>query len=235
MTIQEAKSQTIFYVENGIVKTTSYYDYLCEFGQGDNSTGVEESEVTTYTVDGCDFDIEKDAIEYCEENEISENEIEESTRTHYAHVERCHSNYGRKLRSSTNFYEDKDAAEASFIKGLEWFVSEKNWDAPQYFYSKEEAEEQRVERGAESMGVDIEVFISIEKKQKAIDLRIQEKAVEANNRFLAKQQSDLEIYSNIIKKIEGESYKQTEARLSAALPEKIAGQTFHKLVKQIRK
>jgi hypothetical protein len=236
MTIQDAANEVIFYIQNGELIKSDLMEYLREFGgQDEQPSAVEEEEVTTYEVDGKSFKSEEEAGEYCDDNEIDISEIEEKTIIEYRHVVRSHANYGRKIKSSTNFHEDKDAAERAFIQGLEWYVSEKNWDAPQYFTSEEDAEEERVRLSAECMGVDEEVFLSIERKQKAVDSARAARLAESIRLQNEVDKKEIDKYINIIDKIDGESYKQTESRLSAALPTKIEGRIFHKIIKEIRK
>lgn len=233
-TIAQAKETTIFYVENENVIESSYYDYLCEYGQGDDTSSIEEEEKTYYIVDSKEFDSETEAEEYCEENDLNIDLIKEIEKTFYTHVVRYHANYGRKVKSRGWESEDLEEVEAEFIQGLEWYVSEKNWDAPEYFSSKEEAEESRIERGAESMGLDKEVFISIERKQKIVNERRAEILSELTAKTRAQEAIVFEKYKNIISKEENESYNQTKDRLAAALPEKINGSVFHKIIKTIR-
>lgn len=234
-TIKEAKEQTIFYTENGKVIESNLYDYLCEYGQGDDTSAVEEEEITTWLVDGSRFNSEFDAQEFCDDNEIDNAAIEEETITHYSHVVRYHSNYGRKIKGSTNFYEDQEAAEAAFIEGLEWYVSSKNWDAPEYFDSEEEAEERRIEYAAEGMGLDREVFLSIERKERIIHNIRYNRLIADTAAYNAQQEVVFEKYKDLIQRFEPETYNETKMRLSTALPEKIHSGTFHKIIKYIRK
>lgn len=234
MNISEAQSQNVFYFLNGNIVEESLYEYLREFGNGDDSSSVEENEVTTYHVDGREFERERDAVEHCEENEISVDEITERISTHYSHIVRYHPNYGRKIRSSEDFGEDQQAAETAYIKGLEWYVSEKNWDAPQYFDTLEEADQYRQYWAADAMGVDLEVFVSIEKKQKIVDEIREERSKAAYEAGIAADNVVFEKYKAIIPRVEPEVYKETEKRLAAELPEQINGRVFHRIVKHVR-
>jgi len=233
-TIADAKSTTIFYVQYGKIVEESYYDYLCEFGQGDDPSGIEEEDRTYYQVDGNEFESEDEAEEYCNENEIDASSIEEITKTFYTHVVRYHANYGRKIKAKGWESEDREVVEHEYIQGLEYYISDKNWDAPDFFSSKEEAEERRIEREAEALGVDVEVFLSIERKQNIVNARRAEIAKIAEEKRKAEEQAVFEKYKNIIPKIEGEKYKECQQRLADSLPERIQGSVFHKIIKYLR-
>lgn len=235
MNIQEAKQQTIFYVQDGSVTESNMYDYLNDYGQGDDRLDIEEDQEEYYVVNSEEFNDEDDAIKYCEENEIDPSNIKAEMVTMYSVVQRYHPNYGRKIKSKQSFGQDQEAAEERFIHGLEWYASEKNWYAPQYFYTHEEAEAYRVEMGAEKMGVDQDVFLHIERKKKIIDDLRLKKDIEISNKWYAVQEVVFNRYCDLISKIDGETYKETEARLAAAMPEQIHGSTFHKIIKHIRK
>jgi hypothetical protein len=84
------------------------------------------------------------------------------------------------------------------------------------------------------MGVDEEVFISIDKKAKKVAERKREILEEKTKEYNAKKDTQFKKYSSIIEKIEGEGYKETQARLASALPEKIEGSVFHKIIKSVR-
>ena len=88
---------------------------------------------------------------------------------------------------------------------------------------------------SDAMGVDAEVFLSIERKEKIVSERRKQIQQEISNKWYAEQEVVFEKFKNCIEKVEGESYKETETRLSNAIGEKIHGSTFHKIVKAIRK
>lgn len=236
MTIQEAKNQTVFYVNDGKVIESSYFDYL-ENNQGMDPTEswyISEEEVAAvYKVAGESFDSKWEVENFCDENDIDYSEIEEVLETEYFTVSAYNGYYGNR-RSEGFRSTDRDLVEADYIRGLECQVSEKNWDAPEYFSSFEEAEENRVYWAAEKMGVDADVFLSIEKKQNIIAEATKRRQQEVSEAWEAEQSKVFEKYKNIISPITGETYKQTAARMSAAMPEKINGSTFHKLIKHIR-
>lgn len=234
LTIADCQSEDIFYVENGKVIESSYYDYLLEFGQGDDTSSIEEKDRTFYKIEENEFDSETEATEFAEENGLDVDLIEEFTKTFYQHVVRYHANYGCKIKSKGWESENIEEVEREFIQGLIWFVSEKNWDAPEYFDSSEEADNSRISLAAESMGIDVEVFLSIERKQNIVYTIRKERMEASAQAFRLQEAVVFEKYKNIIERIEGESYKETQDRLAKALPEKIKGSTFHKIIKQLR-
>lgn len=139
-------------------------------------------------------------------------------------------NHPRFLES----FETEEEAEVSILEGKEYEYINGSMNAPAAYDTAEEAEEVRVEQCAEAIGVDVEVFVSIDKKAKLVEEKRAQIAIEKRHKQLAEQQEVFSKYSNLISKIETESYKETCNRLAAVLPEKIQGTTFHNIVKFIR-
>ena len=232
-TLADFQNEVFIINSNNEVESMTYESYLNEYHSDETTSprGVEnriqlasvlidaDGEIITYSLNDRDGLI------------ADENEGEELKWALY--------NWGvggNKGSLERNYlYDSEEDAYTAILVGKEYDYHNRNTNSPYAYDSEEEAEESRVEMSADAMGVDKEVFLSIEKKQQAVDCRRKEIAIEISNKFIAEQEIVLNKYSNLISKVEGESYKQTEARLSEALPEKIAGQTFHKLVKLIRK
>jgi hypothetical protein len=84
------------------------------------------------------------------------------------------------------------------------------------------------------MGIDEDVFISIDKKAKKVAARRKFLNEESTKKFNELKNLQFKKYSSIIEKIEGETYQETQARLASALPEKIEGAIFHKIIKSVR-
>ena len=104
-----------------------------------------------------------------------------------------------------------------------------------YFDTEEDAMSELIEIIAADLGISFEAAASYYRHSlTAADLRDQ-KALAADRKEDARINVIASIYANRITKIEGESYKQTAARLSAAIGERIESKVFHAAVKIIRK
>ena len=131
-------------------------------------------------------------------------------------------------------YDTEEEAYLSILEGKEYQYSNGNYDYPPHYESFEEAESQRLEYSAESMGVDIEVYKSIEHKQHIVDAARNQRELAAKAIAESNKRADYEQYKNIISRVDGESYRDTCNRLSAALGKKISGGAFHQIVKFVR-
>jgi uncharacterized protein YnzC (UPF0291/DUF896 family) len=96
------------------IEEIKYFDYLLEYGgQDETPSGVIFEEGTQY-------------------------DEEEKEPDHWYHVVYSrHDN--RKISSKSIPYNTEEEAQEAFYKGLEWYIDEKNWDAPQFHSTKEEA------------------------------------------------------------------------------------------------
>lgn len=104
-----------------------------------------------------------------------------------------------------------------------------------YSESREDAEQYLVERYADAWNVSEDVVESILSKRDRVEVSRAQKAEAAK---LASEKSiaeGLAKYTSLIEKIEGEKYKDTAARLSLAIGQRIDSAVFHAAVKQIRK
>lgn len=136
-------------------------------------------------------------------------------------------NHGHLLNDR---FDTEEEAYSEILRGFEYDLCNKSFNHPAYFDTQEEAEQYI----AECFGIDIEVYKSIEAKRKRVEEARKAKRVETEAKARAERQAQFEQYKNLIKWIEGESYKETAARLSDALDRKIKGSVFHQIVKFIR-
>jgi len=136
---------------------------------------------------------------------------------------------GNNYKRGERFFATEEGAENEYYEYIEIKWQENYCQT--YFETEEEmiAEKERLE--AEEMGVDIEVFRSIQSKQNKID-EIKLRRYQLQRELIEKE---AETYAQFINKIEGEKYKDTCKRLSKALNKRISGAVFHRAVKLIRK
>lgn len=127
-------------------------------------------------------------------------------------------------------YDTEYEAYTEILKGFESDFQTKSTNAPQCFFSIEEAQDCVAERIGKPYEV-IERFLRIKDAAKAAQSKRQSEAKEADN---ARINTIAPEYAKMITAQDGESYKQTAARLSAAIGEKIEGRVFHAAVKLIR-
>jgi hypothetical protein len=110
-----------------------------------------------------------------------------------------------------------------------------------FFYTEEEAEAEIISDYASANDIDIEVAESILKHKKMAE-EIETKreydrkqaAIKANEAFIKYSEEISAIHVESLPNIEGETYKDTCSRLSAALGKKIDGKVFHAAVSKIR-
>jgi len=76
--------------------------------------------------------------------------------------------------------------------------------------------------------------ISVVRKQKIVDDARHKKKIEAAKKESDRVNSLAKIYSQMINKVELESYKDTAKRLSDAIGKKIESKVFHATIKMLR-
>jgi hypothetical protein len=110
-----------------------------------------------------------------------------------------------------------------------------------YFDNIEEAEDEMIERYAELWSVKKDTVISILHHKKIVNEVREQREVEQREKKRIAVEADktrvneiAEVYAKMIEKIVPESYKETAARLSAAIGERIESSVFHAAVKLIR-
>ena len=140
-----------------------------------------------------------------------------------------------------SFETEEEAEDYIFNRTYEYdFMTDDQRDTT--FYSTiEEAERELLQRYSDLWGVNIEVATQIIHHQKIADQIRKDREVQAKEEARQAAQADNERintiaaeYAKMITPEAGESYKQTAARLSAAIGEKIEGRVFHAAVKLIR-
>lgn len=145
---------------------------------------------------------------------------------------------GHGLHRFEIFDTKEEANEEIFRCVYEYYFFKDDQRDISYYDTEEEAREYLISYICDCLNVDEVVAVSLikwnEKKQDIIDNR------EAKRYAQIKKEMDIddkiaETYSTLIDPIEGETYKETAARFSDALGERIKGRVFHSAVKKIRK
>lgn len=209
------------------VEEMTYADYLNEFWSDETTSprGVENRLHIREVEVSCDCsDEDEDGVI------LHEDDCNDGATEYQVWTWGVRGNHPRYVET----FETEEEALVSILEGKEYDYQNLSSNAPALYDTREEAEAARAEINAEAMGVDVEVFISIDKKAEMVEEKRAEKAIENKRKQVAVQQEVFAKYSNLISKIETENYKETCNRLAAVLPEKIKGSTFHNIVKFIR-
>lgn len=149
---REQLNQTVYVVIDGEVDAMTYEDYLNEYGKDETTTphGIG------------------DRMHIREVEDEEGNVIEWQFWTWG--VGGNHPSY-----SGISFYNEEDA-NLYYYERCEWWIAEKNWDAPCWFDSEEEAENDIIEGYASNFGIDKEVAANIRRKEKIVKAIKEEKA-----------------------------------------------------------
>jgi len=134
----------VYYMVDGEVVSSSYRDYLLDYGQ----------DLTT-TPNGI-----ADRMHIREVKDDEDNVIEWQIWTWGV-------NGNHPAYTGTSFDNEEDA-ELYYYERCQWWVLEKNWDAPTYYFSEEEAENDIIERMADIDSIDKDVAASIYRKSKIV-------------------------------------------------------------------
>lgn len=226
-TIEDFQHKVYIINHNNEVEEMTYADYLNEFWSDETTSprGVENRLHIREVEVSCDCsDEDEDGVI------LHEDDCNDGATEYQVWTWGVGGNHPRYVET----FETEEEAEVSILEGKEYDYFNNSSNAPALYDTFEEAEISRIELAAEAMGVDIEVFVSIDKKSKLVEEKRAEKAIENKRKQVAVQQEVFAKYSNLISKIETESYKETCNRLAAVLPEKIQGTTFHNIVKFVR-
>jgi len=153
--------------EKGYIANTSdmsieevvYRDYLRDYG-GDETTsprGVEprihirEVECNNYLVEGVDFDNEDEAFFYCQRKGLNQDTIMSNVKTMWeVWTWGTGGNNPRKLTS----HPTEEYAEIDLYEHFEYYIQNKNWNAPIFFDTRKEA----IQELADSRGKPFEVI-----------------------------------------------------------------------------
>lgn len=219
----------IFVIQNNTIHQMTYEEYLNEYWSDETTSprGVENRQQIAAVL----FDENNDVLTYSLNNRdnLTPNDNETLKFALY--------NWGPSGNRGQLIYEFFDTEEEAYIKlleGKEYDYHNKSTNIPTAYESFEEAEEIRIESEAYNMGVDTDVYVSIERKQRLIDSIKLQKIEEYNKKYKEKQEIIFNQYKDVIIPIKDENYKETANRLSIILPNRIDGSTFHRLVKFIR-
>lgn len=140
-----------------------------------------------------------------------------------------------------SFETEEEAEDYIFNRTYEYDFATNDQRDTSYYFSEKEAKDELICTYAERHDIDIPVAESIFHKKELIEAVKLQRYKQAKEK--AKQSSLVENerinviaaeYAKMISAEAGESYKQTAARLSAAIGEKIEGRVFHAAVKMIR-
>ncbi len=188
---QEQLNAVVFYIQNGEIVESTYKQYLNEYGQDLTTSprGVEDRMHIREINKGYEYLNKTNNKLISEEeydqltDELTGDELKEFIKNHSAcevfeyqiwswGVNGNHPHY-----TGTSFDNEEDA-ELYYYERSEWYVSEKNWNAPQYFGSKEEAEADLIQTIADGESIDFKVAQSIYRKaQKVAARRAELKAI----------------------------------------------------------
>lgn len=246
----EKYEQTTYTAKNGRVITLS--PRLVNFALRVNETNlfdfVMESAEETTSPRGVERkwhvrEKEQQCSCYDEENETFDPECEkcyEGTEIVYQVCSWGIGNWSPKVIMT--FDTEEEAADFLFDRIYKYdFLNDDQRDT-EYFSSEEDALEAIVERMADHWNVSLDVASSIIRKHRRIDeareqLEADLLAKAAEEKALKQERINRVApeYAAMIERIEGETYKETAARLSQAIGERIESAVFHKAVQIVRR
>ena len=149
------------------------------------------------------------------------------------------SGHGRDFVAS--FETEEEAEDEIFSRTYDYDFCSDDSRSTWFSTTIEEAQVELIQALSEIWHVDIDVVSSIlNHKEIANQLRIKKEAISNEKRKIESEKeserinSIASIYSKMIDKIEGETYKETCTRLSQTIGQKIEGKDFHKAVQLSR-
>ena len=255
LTLKEAQETKIFYIKNGKIESTNLAYFVNESiditttPRGVSPRVFLESEI--FEIDKSDFDSEEEFL-----NEINSTQIYFADELRNACIDDFFeikkdvfqleyyvisswgvggNNYssGKSHYSNVFLSEDK-ANDELFNRTYNYdFLPDDQRDT-RYFYTEDEAFDALVEQISEDWSCDVDVVKHILRKQRIVDDARYQKKIEVAKKESDRVNSLAKIYSKMINKVEGESYKETAKRLSDAIGKKIESKVFHATVKMLR-
>ena len=167
----ETLNQTIYVVIDGEIEPMTYRDYLKTF---DDEDKLYVKEITA------DYYRHKYSGEYLEESEYNEKmEWEEDFKPdEWEYFGENTKHYELYMRSPSQFkngktdgwqFDDEEQAELEIFERTANWISEKNWDAPQWFYTEQAADAEIIESIATCYEIDNEVAAHIYRKEKIVN------------------------------------------------------------------
>lgn len=157
-----------------IIEKLNYRDYLCEYGKDETTTPhgigdrmfIKEIEGSIYTKKG-----KPEAI-----SEKEYKNMEEAEQENYKWAGELTTEWqvwswgvnGNNPAYSGYSFDNAEDADLYFFERCEWYISEKNWEAPIFYDTEEEAENSIIEMLAEAENLDKKVAASIYAKSKKV-------------------------------------------------------------------
>lgn len=148
---------------------------------------------------------------------------------------------GQRPRVLETCNTEEEAEDYIFQRVYEYDFMRDDQRDTEYFYSEYEAKQAVIERLCSSWNVSEDVVRSVLSKQERIrEVRMQreeeKKAQAAKGKALDQERINriAAEYATLIQRQEGETYKETAARLSKAIGERIQSAVFHQAVKIVR-
>lgn len=194
---QEKLNQTIFYVQNGEIQKDTYRGYLNDFGKDlcTSPRGVADRmhirEVKEYLMKNVETGAEIWESEY--------KELEEDEQEKYNYLGEDVKEWqiwswgvnGNNPHYTGPTFDKEEDAELYYYERSEWYVQEKNNNAPIVYNSIEEAEEEIIQSIKDGEGIDFDVAKSIYAKIKKVAVRRAElKAIAAAEYQKRKEEKD---------------------------------------------
>lgn len=141
-----------------------------------------------------------------------------------------------------SFETEEEAEDYIFNRTYEYDFATDDQRDTTFYYTIEEAERELLQRYSDLWSVNLEVATQILHHKQIADQIRKDREIKAKEEAKQAAKVDNERinaiaaeYAKMIQAEAGESYKQTAARLSAAIGEKIEGRVFHAAVKLIRR
>lgn len=163
MTKQDLEKQ-VYYVFDGEVVESSYRDYLLKYGQDLTTSPIgiaDRVHIREVDVSDCKCeDTNEKGFVLHEEDCKGEHHIEYQVWTWGV-------NGNHPAYTGTSFNNEEDA-DLYYYERCQWYITEKNWDAPYPYYSEEEAENDIIERMADCDSIGKDVAASIYRKSKIV-------------------------------------------------------------------
>lgn len=255
LTFKEAQETKIFYIQNGKIESINLADFISK--SVDITTtprGIAPRvfiEDKTFEIDKGDFDSEEEFLDKINSTQIYfADELRNACIDDFSEIHKDifqlkyyvisswgvgGNNYSSGESHFSNVFLSEDKANDELFNRIYKydFLPDDQRDT-RYFYTEKEANDVLVEQISEDWNCDIDVVKHILRKQRIVDDARQQKKIEDAKKESDRVNSLAKIYSQMINKVEGESYKDTAKRLSDAISKKIESKVFHATVKMLR-
>lgn len=249
MTLNEAKETTVFVVKDNKVEEINLYDKMLQsLDETTTPRGVGSRlfvEDGVYTVDPEDYEDEfemEDAFSFevgtyktnKEDFELLRNGTYE-LKYFFISSWGC---TGNRYSSGDGFFDRMFLTQEEVDEKMFEFLKvdfDSDWDnSCGIFYNKEDALNNIIENLSYDWGCDEVVVKHIFRKQELVD-KIRKQKLFKTQKIEADRVAALaDIYSKMIDRVNGESYKDTIKRLSGAIGNKIESKVFHSAIKILR-